>query len=56
MRPERAQPGIDGLRTDLEVAREAGFDEFIVECNFWDAIDSPQAWADVPDRLATLLA
>jgi len=56
MRPERAQPGIDGLRADLEVAREAGFDEFIVECNFWEAIDSTQAWADVPDRLATLLA
>lgn len=55
MRPERAQPGLDGLRADLEASRSAGFDEFIVECNFWEAIDSPNAWADLPDRLAPLL-
>ena len=56
MRPERAQPGIDGLRADLDVARNAGFAEFIIECNFWEAIDSPETWASVPERLASLLS
>jgi len=54
-RPGRAQPGIDGLRADLEVARAKGFREVIVECNFWEEIDSPAAWLAVPDRLAPLL-
>lgn len=55
MRPDRAQPGIEGLRTDLAIARSHGFTEFIIECNFWDDIDSPDAWASVPERLAPLL-
>lgn len=54
-RPGRAQPGIDGMRADIEVARERGFDEVIIECNFWDEMDSPDAWAEVPERLAPLL-
>ena len=54
-RPGRAQPGIDGLRADLEVARAKGFREVIVECNFWEEIDSPAAWLAVPDRLSPLL-
>ena len=27
----------------------------IVECNFWEELDSPEAWTEVPDRLASLL-
>lgn len=54
-RPGRAQPGVDGLRADLDVARSNGFREVIVECNFWEELDSPEAWLDVPDRLSSLL-
>ena len=54
-RPAAGQPGIDGVAADLAAARTAGFDEVIVECNFWDEMDSPEAWAAVPDRLAVLL-
>lgn len=54
-RPGRAQPGLDGMRADIDVAREHDFDEVIIECNFWEELDSPDAWASVPDRLAPLL-
>jgi len=54
-KPGRANPGIDGVKADIGVARAKGFDEVIVECNFWDEMTSPEAWAEVPDRLAVLL-
>ena len=54
-RPGRAQPGIEGVRADLAVARDHGFAEVIIECNFWEEMSSPEAWAGVPDRLADLL-
>ena len=54
-RPGRAQPGVAGLHADLEVARAHGFREVIVECNFWEELDSPEAWISVPERLAALL-
>ena len=47
---------IDGVKADIAVARTKGFDQVIVECNFWDEMDSPDAWAEAPDRLAGLLA
>ena len=55
-RPGEAEPGVDGVARDTARARDAGFDEVIVECNFWDAIDRPERWLEVPERLLPVLA
>ena len=44
--------GLDGLADEIAAASEAGLEEVIVDCNFWDRIDSPRAWCDVPSQLA----
>jgi hypothetical protein len=28
----------------------------MVDANFWSAVDSPEAWAGIPDLLAPLVA
>ena len=47
--------GLPGLHDDLALSVEAGAEQIIVDCNFWDGIDSPQAWAEVPDLMVPLL-
>lgn len=54
-RPGKAEPGVEGVTRDAARAREAGFDEVIVECNFWDELDAPARWLEVPDRLRPAL-
>lgn len=54
-RPDRPDPGIDGVVAEVVAARNAGFTEVIVEPNFWDEIRSPGDWLKVPDRLVPLL-
>lgn len=43
------------VAAELEGARRHGFDEVIIEANFWDAIASPAHWAELPERLASAL-
>ena len=43
------------LSAEASEAALAGFDEFIVECNFDPTINSPEAWEAVPDRYRPLL-
>ena len=47
---------IEDLVTQVAEARDAGVDIVSIDTNFWDEVDSPQAWTDVPDRLSPLLA
>jgi probable F420-dependent oxidoreductase len=47
--------GVEGVAEEIRSCARAGVEEVIVECNFWDAMDSPDAWAAAPDTLAPLL-
>lgn len=55
-RPGGPVQGIEGIEADVAAAREASVDHVIVDCNFWEAIDAPDRWADVPDLVAPALA
>jgi alkanesulfonate monooxygenase SsuD/methylene tetrahydromethanopterin reductase-like flavin-dependent oxidoreductase (luciferase family) len=48
-------PGLDGVIADVRAAVEADVEEVIVDCNFWTDIDSPHAWAEIPERLLPAL-
>ncbi|WP_409329638.1 TIGR03619 family F420-dependent LLM class oxidoreductase [Trujillonella humicola] len=47
---------VDELAADVARAREVGIAQVIVDANFDRTVDSPQAWAALPERLAPLLA
>lgn len=47
---------VDELAADVARAREAGIAQVIVDANFDATIDSPEAWAGLPARLAPLVA
>jgi probable F420-dependent oxidoreductase len=47
--------GIDAVLDEVGRATEQGFDQVIVDASFWDEITSPDAWAELPERLAPLL-
>lgn len=47
---------VDELTEDVARARAAGIASVIVDANFDSTIDSPEAWAGVPARLAPLIA
>lgn len=56
--PSQPTPALDPVARlchEVREATEAGFTEFIVEHNFWDAIASPDDWLAVPVRFAALL-
>jgi alkanesulfonate monooxygenase SsuD/methylene tetrahydromethanopterin reductase-like flavin-dependent oxidoreductase (luciferase family) len=55
-KPGNPVPGVDGVVADVRSAVEAGVEEVIVECNFWQEIDSPKAWAEAPEKLLPALA
>jgi len=46
---------VDNLVESVQRAKEAGLASVIVEANFDSTIDSPQAWAELPKRLAPLV-
>lgn len=48
-------PGVAGVTADVRAAVEADVEEVIIDCNFWTHIDSPGAWADIPDQLLPAL-
>ena len=54
-RPGEPVEGVDGVVLDIEACRRAGVEEVIVECNFWEAMDSPSAWAGAPELLVPAL-
>jgi probable F420-dependent oxidoreductase len=47
---------VDELAEDVARARTAGIAQVIVDANFDSTVTTPQAWADMPKRLAPLLA
>jgi probable F420-dependent oxidoreductase len=53
--PGVAPAGIDGVRLQLDQARAAGLASVIIDANFWREITRPSDWAELPDRLASLL-
>ena len=53
--PEPLDATLDRLRTEVTDAAAAGFEEVILEHNFWDAITSPADWLAVPSQFATVL-
>jgi probable F420-dependent oxidoreductase len=54
-RPGDPIEGVDGVVADVRASARAGVEEVIVDCNFWDRMDSPGAWAGAPDLLAPAL-
>jgi hypothetical protein len=46
---------VDELAEHVAAARAAGLHRVMVDANFWFEIDSPERWAEVPDRLAPLV-
>lgn len=54
-RPGDPVEGVEGVVADVLGCVKAGIEEVIVECNFWEAMDSPEAWAAAPDTLAPVL-
>lgn len=53
--PEPFDAVIDRLTDEAAQARRAGFDELILEHNFWDAITTPDDWLSVPQRFLPVL-
>ncbi|TDC55499.1 TIGR03619 family F420-dependent LLM class oxidoreductase [Actinomadura sp. KC345] len=47
--------GVDGIASQVAKAEEAGVAEVILDANFWGEIASPQAWIELPDRVADAL-
>ena len=43
------------LAAELAAARAHGFEELIVEANFWDGIEAPDDWERLPDLLTSSL-
>jgi len=54
-RPTDSIPGVEGVTADVAACRAAAVEEIIIDCNFWSVIDSPRAWAEIPDRLLPAL-
>ena len=53
--PGGPEVSIDELAAEAEAAAAHGFDELIVDANFWEGIDDVDAWAGLPDLLVPLL-
>jgi hypothetical protein len=47
---------VERLATEVAAAAAAGFDDVIVDHNFWSGIADPTAWVDVPERFASLVS
>ncbi len=54
-RPGEEIGGVEAVKADVEACIQAGVEEVIVECNFWERMDSPAAWARAPELLAPVL-
>lgn len=47
---------VERLAEEAAEAADAGFDDFIVEHNFWSGVADAAAWLDVPERFAPVVA
>ncbi len=47
---------VSRLATEAADATAAGFDEIIIEHNFWSGIASPESWLDVPQQFLPVIA
>jgi probable F420-dependent oxidoreductase len=47
---------VERLAAEAEAAAGAGFDDFIIEHNFWAGVADPAGWLDVPERFAPVVA
>jgi probable F420-dependent oxidoreductase len=47
---------VERLAIEAGEAAAAGFDDYIIEHNFWSGIADPEAWLDVPERFAPVIA
>lgn len=54
--PTPAGDPVARLAEEAAAAAAAGFDEFILEHNFWSGIADPSAWVDVPEMFLPVLA
>jgi len=54
--PEPFDSTLERLTADAAAAARAGFDEVILEHNFWDGITSPDDWLSVPERFSPVVA
>lgn len=54
-RPGHPTPGVEGVTRETASARAAGFDEVIIDANFWEEIRSPDDWMGLPDRLTAVV-
>lgn len=50
-----APMGVPGVVETVLEAKRLGFDEMIIDCNFWSEVRSPAHWAEVPMRLRPVL-
>ena len=46
---------LEQLFTQIHAGRQAGFDEIIIDANFWDRIARPDDWLTALDELAPAL-
>jgi probable F420-dependent oxidoreductase len=47
---------VERLAAEAAEARDAGFDDVILEHNFWSGVEDPAAWLDVPEQFAPVVA
>jgi len=50
-RPGDVVAGVEGVVEDVRAAAVSGVEEVIIEGNFWEVADSPDAWARMPELL-----
>ena len=53
--PEPLDATLDRLRNEAADASAAGFEEIILEHNFWDGVTSPDDWAEIPSLFASVV-
>lgn len=53
--PTPAGDVVQRLAEEAAQAAEHGFDDFVVEHNFWSGVADPEAWLDVPEQFAPLI-
>jgi probable F420-dependent oxidoreductase len=54
--PPNGQPDVEGMFEQIRSAREAGFEEVIIDAHFWQEIERPTDWLTLIDRMRPALA
>ncbi len=55
LQPTPSGDVVQRLAEEAVAARNANFNEFIIEHNFFDGVNSPDDWAEIPDRFAAVI-